>query len=164
MGYHTSSAAYAYDMRAAAPAPRPAAPAPAPEARPRFDVYTGAGREADQVVSPVFTHVVKVFCVLAALVFVIGLARVGLASLTAAELNANATTSNELSTARDQTGDLEVMRSVYGADSRIRDLATSTLGMVEPEETVTLDLSASADFAAGASDAADAAGATATAQ
>lgn len=163
MGYHTSSAAYAYDMRAAAPAPRPAAPAPAPEARPRFDVYTGAGREADQVVSPVFTHVVKVFCVLAALVFVIGLARVGLASLTAAELNANATTSNELSTARDQTGDLEVMRSVYGADSRIRDLAEDTLGMVEPKDTITLDLSdtaaASADAVTGAAD-----GATAAAQ
>ena len=161
MGYHTSNAAYAYDMRAAAPAPRPAAPAPAPEARPRFDVYTGAGREADQVVSPVFTHVVKVFCVLAALVFVIGLARVGLASLTAAELNANATTSNELSTARDQTGDLEVMRSVYGADSRIRDLAEDTLGMVEPKDTITLDLSdaaaASADAATGAADGASAA-------
>ena len=40
------------------------------------------------------------------------------------------------------------MRSVYGADTRIRDLATSTLGMVEPSETVTLDVSTPASGAA----------------
>ena len=87
------------------------------------------------------------FCVLVALVFTIGVARVGIASLTTAELNANATVSNELTAARDQSGDLEVMRSVYGADSRIRDLAEDTLGMVEPTSRITLDMS---DAAAGA--------------
>ena len=142
MGYHTSNAAYAYDMQAA---PRPvAAPSRRPEvqapARPRFDVLTGAGRAANQQVSPVFMHVLKVFCVLAALVVVIGLARVTIASVTTAALNANAAISNELSTAQDTSSDLEVMRSVYGSDTRIRDLATETLGMVEPSGRVTLDL------------------------
>lgn len=146
MGYHTTNAAYAYDMQAV-PAYAPAAPAPRTQGRPRFDVYTGQGLEANQPVSPAFTHVLKVFCVLVALVFTIGVVRVGIASLTTAELNANATVSNELTAARDQSGDLEVMRSVYGADSRIRDLAEDTLGMVEPSSRITLDMS---DAAAGA--------------
>ena len=89
MGYHTTNAAYAYDMQAV-PAYAPVAPAPRTQERPRFDVYTAA---------------------------------------------------------RDQSGDLEVMRSVYGADSRIRDLAEDTLGMVEPSSRITLDMS---DAAAGA--------------
>ena len=56
MGYNTSSAALAYDMNAM-PAYRetPQAPvAPREQRAPRFDVYTGAGRQANQVVSPVF--------------------------------------------------------------------------------------------------------------
>lgn len=146
MGYHTTNAAYAYDMQAV-PVYAPQAPAQRTQERPRFDVYTGQGLEANQPVSPAFTHVLKVFCVLVALVFTIGVARVGIASLTTAELNANATVSNELTAARDQSGDLEVMRSVYGADSRIRDLAEDTLGMVEPTSRITLDMS---DAAAGA--------------
>ena len=94
MGIHTSNAAIAYDMHAAyAPGSPVAAPrAPQTGERPHFDVYTGAGRETNQIVSPMFTHVVKVFCVLVALVFTIGVARVTIASATAAALNASATT------------------------------------------------------------------------
>lgn len=150
MGYYTSNAAYAYDMQAApAYSPELERPVEAPRtsARPRFDVYTGAGREANQAVSPAFMRVLKVFCVLAALVVVVGLARVTIASATAATLNANAQVANELSAAQDESADLEVMRSVYGADTRVRDLATETLGMVEPEGSVTLDLSDAAGTA-----------------
>ena len=59
MGYNTSSAALAYDMNAM-PAYRetPQAPvAPREQRTPRFDVYTGAGRQANQAVSPVFMSV-----------------------------------------------------------------------------------------------------------
>ena len=152
MGYYTSNTAYAYDM--------PAEPAYAPEPRrdqsprvaerPRFDVVTGQGRAANQQVSPAFMHVLKVFCVLVGLVVAIGLARVTLASVTTARLNANAEISNELSTAQDTSSDLEVMRSVYGSNTRIRDLATETLGMVEPESRVTVDISTPATPAPGA--------------
>ena len=80
-----------------------------------------------------FTHVVKVFCVLVALVFTIGVARVTHRKRhRGAALNASATTTASLESAQDTSKNLEVMRSVYGADTRIRDLATSTLGMVEP--------------------------------
>lgn len=143
MGINTSNAAFAYDMQAA---PAPMSPLGTPRAprageRPRFDVYTGAAREANQTVSPAFTHVVKIFCILVALFCVIGVARVTIASATAATLNASAAATNELEAAQDTSSSLEVMRSVYGADTRVRDLATSTLGMVEPEDTVTVDVS-----------------------
>lgn len=165
MAYYDSNAAYAYDFEAApAPSARPgAAPSAAPAERPRFDVYTGEGREANQVVSPVFTHVVKVFCALVALFFVIGLARVTIAGATASALNANAELTSSLEAAQDESSNLEVMNSVYGADTRIRDLATGTLGMVEPEDTTVLDLSqgSKAQGAADASASSDGAGASA---
>jgi hypothetical protein len=84
----------------------------------------------------------------------IGVARVALAGVTAQVLNSNAELTNTLEKATDESSDLEVMHSVYGADTRIRDLA-GAYGMVEPSESVTLDFSQ--DAAAGAN-------ATATAQ
>lgn len=74
MGYNTSSAALAYDMNAM-PAYRetPQAPvAPREQRAPRFDVYTGAGRQANQAVSPVFMSVLKTFCIIAAIFMTIG--------------------------------------------------------------------------------------------
>ena len=147
MGYNTSNAALAYDMNAM-PAYReaPQAPvAPREQRTPRFDVYTGAGRQANQAVSPVFMSVLKTFCIIAAIFMTIGVARVALAGATAQVLNSNA---NTLEKATDESSDLEVMHSVYGADTRIRDLA-GAYGMVEPSESVTLDFSQ--DAAAGAS-------------
>ena len=85
MGYNTSSAALAYDMNAM-PAYRetPQAPvAPREQRAPRFDVYTGAGRQANQAVSPVFMSVLKTFCIIAAIFMTIGVARVALAGVTA---------------------------------------------------------------------------------
>lgn len=162
MARYDSNLAYAFDAAAAPERARNAAPARVPQGRPHLDVYTGEGREANQLVSPVFTHVVKVFCVLVALVFTIGIARVTIAGATASYLNANAEVSSSLEAARDDSSSLEVMNSVYGADTRIRDLAMGTLGMVEPEGSVTLDLSEpDADAAEG--DALDAAAAEADA-
>ena len=68
MGYNTSNAALAYDMNAM-PAYReaPQAPvAPREQRTPRFDVYAGAGRQANQAVSPVFMSVLKTFCIIGA--------------------------------------------------------------------------------------------------
>ena len=145
MGYNTSSAALAYDMNAM-PAYRETPQAPVAP-RERFDVYTGAGRQANQAVSPVFMSVLKTFCIIAAIFMTIGVARVALAGVTAQVLNNNAELTNTLEKATDESSDLEVMHSVYGADTRIRDLA-GAYGMVEPSESVTLDFSQ--DAAAGA--------------
>ena len=116
MGYNTSSAALAYDMNAM-PAYRetPQAPvAPREQRTPRFDVYTGAGRQANQAVSPVFMSVLKTFCIIAAIFMTIGVARVALAGVTAQVLNSNAELTNTLEKATDESSDLEVMHSVYG--------------------------------------------------
>lgn len=158
MAYYDSNAAYAYDFEAApnVEAQPRVAPRTTPAERPHFDVYTGEGREANQVVSPVFTHVVKVFCVLAALFCLIGAGRVAVASITAASLNANAKLTTSLEEAQAESSSLEVMNSVYGADTRIRDLATGTLGMVEPKDKTVLDLSKSAPASSDAATSSDA--------
>lgn len=136
MAYRATNAALAYDMRAQDRAA--AAPAPAVAPRPHLDVVTGAGREASQATSPAFVHCIKVFCALVIVFCALGAARVAIASFTAASLNGAASLSNELESAQDESGDLEVMRSVYGASTRIRDLAEG-YGMVASEGGVTLD-------------------------
>lgn len=147
MGYHTSNAAYAYDMQPETYVGH--APAPAPSTRPHLDVVTGAGREASQEVSPQFTHCVKVFAVLVILVVAIGVFRVTLAGLTTATLNNAATLSNELADEQEQSSELEVMRAVYGSSTRIRDLAEG-YGMVTADSGVTLDFTEYVDSSADA--------------
>lgn len=92
--------------------------------------------------------VLKTVCIIAAVFMTIGVARVALAGVTAQVLNGNAELASTLEKATDESSNLEVMHSVYGADTRIRDLA-GAYGMVEPSESVTLDFSQ--DAAAGAS-------------
>ena len=125
----------AYEAHASSDAARQAQ---APAAKPSFGVVTGAGREASQATSPMFTHCVKVFCVLATIFVLLGAARVAIASVTAASLNAAADLSGDLEAAQEASADLEVMRSVYGASTRIRDLAEG-YGMVAAEGNVVLD-------------------------
>ena len=126
-----TDAAYAYDAYAygaygrnadASPAPMPAR-APRSASRPRLDVVTGAGRQSDQAVSPVFTHCIKVAAV---------------CGLTASTLTSNATLAGELTTAQEERSNLEVMHSVYGSSTRIRDLAEG-YGMTAAEGNVVLD-------------------------
>ena len=144
MAYRASNAAYAYDMYDMQPQSYSEQAQPvvkAPVARPSLHVVTGEGLEADQAVSPVFMHVVKLFCVLVALVFAVGLARIAMAGVTTSLLNDNAQISSSLETAQKNSSDLQVMRSVYGSKTRIRELATGALGMVEAEDGTTIDLS-----------------------
>lgn len=143
MAYYNSNAARAYDMQDEAYEPYGAyAPAaPREEVRPRLDVLTGAGREANQGVSPLFTTVAKVAVAMVLVLFAVGAVRVALGSMTTVALNANAEMTTAISEAHQEASDLEVKRSVYGSRARIRDLAADTLGMVEAEGGVTLDLS-----------------------
>lgn len=143
MAYRSTNAAYAYDMQPQSYSGGLGSTAPslAPQevSRPRFDVLTGAGREADQQASPVFLSVIKVLCALVIVFAAVGVARVSLTSATAATLNANAEMNSKLEQGRETSSNLEVMRSVYGSDSRIRDIAGATLGMVDADHSVTLD-------------------------
>ena len=157
MAGYTSNAAYAYDMQPDSTR-RDAAWEPlgqTPAERPGLDVVTGAGRASNQETSPAFLHCIKVFCALVAVLLAVGVVRVSLATVTASVLNANATLVNELEDAQDESADLEVMYSVYGSSTRIRSLAES-YGMVESEDSVTLDFTEYAE-AASASEATSAA-------
>ena len=138
MGYYTSNAAIAYDYQEAEELRRREAPqAPAPH----FDVYTGAGRQADQPVSPAFVHMVKV-CLALTLLFVgVGIARVAIFGATNAALNEASQVQEKIEQAVEEGQNLQVMSSVYGADARIRNIAAGTLGMIEPEERVVIDVS-----------------------
>ena len=150
MGYRSSNAAYAYDMQSEAYTYGSAAPElqrPQVAERPRLDVLTGAGKKADQAVSPAYVRVLRAVFVVAALFCALGGARVAIASLTAAALNDNASIASELEASASETSDLEVMRSVYGSSTRIRDLAESMLGMGQATDGVTIDVS-SADASA----------------
>lgn len=154
MAYRTSNAAYAYDMYEAQPVSYPnrtAAPVPVVPERPKLDVVTGEGLEANQAVSPQFTHVMKLAFVFVALVCIVGFARITLAGATTALLNNNAQTASSLEQAHEESSDLQVMRSVYGSETRIRSLATGSLGMVSSDgETTTLDFSSDQSTDAGA--------------
>ncbi|QWT18038.1 hypothetical protein KPC83_02570 [Collinsella sp. zg1085] len=145
MGYSSGNAAFSYDMQPdsyyvhGSVAPQIAAPELVE--RPRFDVLPGEGREADRAVSPAFVQVVKVFCILAITFCAVGATRVALASATAASLNANAAIANSLEESEKTSSDLEVMRSVYGSSTRIREFAKSMLGMVDGNAAhVTVDV------------------------
>ncbi len=176
MAYRADNAAYdydayEYDMYAAQPQTDPGYErqrTATPAERPRFDVVTGAGRDTNQALSPRFAHVAKIAFLAVALVFVVGFARISLAGVTAGVLNANAALEETLENDRQQSSDLQVMRSTYGSDTRIRELATGALGMVSPEgEGTTLDFSnegsSSQDSPQGDSSAADQASAASAA-
>lgn len=154
MGYRQSNAAVAYDMQPSAAFAGAAQQAPREDARPSLSVVAGEGRQADQQVSPVFLTVIKVFCALAVLFCLVGVARVALASATATVLNGNAELSSSLDTGRSESSDLEVMHSVYSSPTRVRDLATDMFGMVDSDGTVTVDLSSGTATATGAAAAA----------
>ena len=145
MAYRSSNAAVAYDAQPFGfePAARPQAPEPA--RRPRLDVVSGAGREANQAVSPLFTHVIKVACALAIVFCLVGVVRVALAGMTSSTMNSASEVSSQLESTQEQASDLEVMRSVYSSETRVRDLASSSLGMEDATGGVTIDLSQSSN-------------------
>lgn len=149
MGYRQSNAAFAYDMQSAPSSVEQIAPRH--QDRPELHVVSGEGLQANQAVSPAFFHVLKVFCVLAVLFVTVGAARIAIASATASALNANAELSQTLEEGRDESTNLEVMRSVFSSPTRIRDIATATFGMVDSEKSVTVDLAGSAQAEAEAS-------------
>ena len=143
MGRYQSNLAYAYDE---AQRVQPTREAEQRSVRaPRFDVYTGEGHEAAAEVSPAFVYCMKVAVAMVSVLMAVCFLRVSLAGYTTNVLNTNAEIRSSMDEAITVSKDLEVMASVYGSEARIRDIAVSTLGMVEPTEHVTLDLSNTTD-------------------
>lgn len=116
----------------------------------RFEVVTGGGLDARarQGVSPAFVARVRAVLLAAALLVLLGVARVTLTSATVALLQENSALTEQISDAQTLGTDLRIERSVLSSNSRITRIATQNYGMVLPTDSVTVDLgSAPADGA-----------------
>ena len=121
------------------------------EQRPSFEVVTGGGLDARARagVSPRFVARVRAVVAPAAVLVVLGMARVAITSATVALLTSNASLSEQISEAQTLNEQLRIERSVLSSNARISRIATQNYGMVLSSEFVTLDLSASAEGEAG---------------
>ena len=121
------------------------------EQRPSFEVVTGGGLDARARagVSPRYVARVRAVVALAAVLVVLGMARVAITSATVALLTSNASLSEQISEAQTLNEQLRIERSVLSSNARISRIATQNYGMVLPTESVRVTLQDdSADAAA----------------
>lgn len=119
-----------------------------------FEVVSGGGLDAQarRGVSRQFVSRVRAVVALAAVLLVLGVARVALTSATVAVLTANESLKTEISETETANGELKIARSVLSSNSRITRIATQNLGMVMPTTYETVTVSDSSD-SSGSSDA-----------
>lgn len=128
--------------------------------RASFEVVTGGGLDArvrEGVSHQFFRRVCAVLAV-AAVLFVLGAARVALTAGTSALLAQNADLKSQITEAETLNDDLKITRSVLSSNSRIARIATQNLGMVlaSNREVITLEDGTGTDAAQdGASTATD---------
>ncbi|HJA29226.1 MAG TPA: cell division protein FtsL [Candidatus Olsenella pullicola] len=106
--------------------------------RPSFEVVDGGGLDARARagVSRTFVMRVRAVVAIAAVLVVMGMARVALASATVSVLQTNADLSAQIEEAQTLNSDLRIERSVLSSNSRISRIATQNYGMVLPTESV----------------------------
>ena len=145
---YQGSAAYSYDaaQRERELSQRASAPS--------FEVVTGGGLDAQARagVSPVFLARLKAALAVAAVLVVLGMARVGISVATVSLLSANSDLTAQIEETSSLNAQLKVQRSVLSSNARISRIATQNYGMVLADSHVTLDLTP-ADEEAGATSA-----------
>ena len=106
-------------------------------ARPSFEVVEGAGLDAQvrRGVSASFLARIRIVAVVAVILAVIGLARVGVFAATVSVLSENTTMRSDLKEARSTEDELKIERSVLSSSSRIDRIATQNYGMVRADST-----------------------------
>lgn len=106
-------------------------------ARPSFEVVEGAGLDAQvrRGVSASFLARIRIAAVVAVILAVIGLARVGVFAATVSVLSENTTMRSDLKEARSTEDELKIERSVLSSSSRIDRIATQNYGMVRADST-----------------------------
>ena len=126
------------------------------QARPSFEVVSGGGLDARvrAGVSPVFVSRIRVAVAIAAVLVVVGMARVALSSATVTLLKSNAELTTQIEEAQTLNDNLRIERSVLSSNSRISRIATQNYGMVLPTEAVHVGEPASAADEAPAGEAA----------
>jgi cell division protein FtsL len=133
-----ASAARAYEPLWGTAAPRREDPR-----RERFEVVPGKGRPGtvEAGVSPLVIFAFKVGVVILMFLCVVGLATVWLEASTVEILTSTSSVESAISTAREAGSNLEVQYSVLVNPTRIKTIASESLGMSAPTTTATLDLS-----------------------
>lgn len=112
------------------------------QAAPSFEVVTGGGLDAQARagVSPVFFARLRAVLAVAAVLVVLGMARVGISVATVSLLSANSELTTQIEEASSLNAQLKVQRSVLSSNARISRIATQNYGMVLADSFVTLDL------------------------
>ena len=112
------------------------------QAAPSFEVVTGGGLDARARAGVSATFVAKVRAVLAvaAVLIVLGMARVGIAAATVSLLSSNSALSSQIEEVSSLNEQLRVQRSVLSSNVRITRIATQNYGMVLTGDAVTVDL------------------------
>ena len=112
------------------------------QAAPSFEVVTGGGLDARARAGVSATFVAKVRAVLAvaAVLIVLGMARVGIAAATVSLLSSNSALSSQIEEVSSLNEQLRVQRSVLSSNARITRIATQNYGMVLTGDAVTVDL------------------------
>ena len=120
-------------------------------ARPSFEVVEGAGLDARvrRGVSASFLARIRIVAVVAVILAVISIARVGVFAATVSVLSENTTMRSDLKEARSTEDELKIERSVLSSSSRIDRIATQNYGMVRADSTEQMSAGA---VAAAASD------------
>lgn len=110
--------------------------------RPSFEVVSGGGLDARvrAGVSPVFVARVRAVVAVAAVLIVLGMARVSLSAATVTLLQSNSDLSAQISDTQTANEELMIERSVLSSNARITRIATQNYGMALPSGVVTLDL------------------------
>ncbi len=106
-------------------------------ARPSFEVVEGAGLDAQvrRGVSASFLARIRIAAVVAVILAVISIARVGVFAATVSVLSENTTMRSDLKEARSTEDELKIERSVLSSSSRIDRIATQNYGMVRADST-----------------------------
>lgn len=138
---YQGSAAYSYD---AAQRERELS---SRQAAPSFEVVTGGGLDAQARagVSPAFFARVRAALAVAAVLVVLGMARVGISVATVSLLSSNSELTTQIEETSSLNAQLKVQRSVLSSNARIARIATQNYGMVLADDFVTLDISDSAE-------------------
>ena len=112
------------------------------QAAPSFEVVTGGGLDARARAGVSATFVARVRAVLAvaAVLIVLGMARVGIAAATVSLLSSNSALSTQIEEVSSLNEQLRVQRSVLSSNARITRIATQNYGMVLTGDAVTVDL------------------------